>query len=360
MALVGGRLNMLAPVYHVLPLATIERERTLPVAGEVLAKLNQKVGPTDIIARATWAREHVLIDVARALSISPNAADRLLRVKEGERVPANTEIAISRGIISRTIRAPREGRVVVAGGGQVLMETGETSVELRSGLPGTVVQVIPYRGAIIRAVGALIQGTWGNGRIETGTLLNLTEKPDDVLDPARLDISLRGSIILAGLLGDTETLRAAADLPVRGLILSTIPPALIPAARQMRFPIVAIDGFGQSPMNSAAYKLLASSAKREATLNAEAFNRYTGARPEIIVPLPVSQEPPLPNDVDNLKEGQTVRLRREPHAGAIGTLTRFSPGLVTLPSGLRAPTAEVKLENEEQVIVPLVNLEIVG
>jgi hypothetical protein len=351
---------MLVPVYHALPLTTIERERTLPVAGEVTTKLNQKVGPTDVIAEGTWAREHVLIDVARALDISPNAADRLLRVKEGDKVSEGAEIAISKGIISRTIRAPRNGRVVVAGSGQVLMETGETSVALKAGLPGTVVQIIPARGAVIRTVGALIQGTWGNGRIATGTMLNLAENPDDVLTTARLDVSLRGSIILAGLLGDSETLRAAAELPVRGLILSSIPPALLPAAKKMHFPIVAIDGYGHFPMNSAAHKLLTSSAKREVTINAEAFNRYTGTRPEIIIPLPVSQEPPMPNDVDTLEVGQTVRLRRMPHASAIGTLTKLHPGLVTLPSGLRAPAGEVKLENEEQILVPLVNLEIVG
>lgn len=351
---------MLAPVSHILPLTTIERERALPISGEVVVKLNQKVSPTDVIAEATWARDHVLIDVARNLSISPNAADRLLRVKEGDKVSEGAEIAISKGIIPRTIHAPRSGRVVAAGGGQVLMETGQTTVELKAGLPGIIVQIVPYRGAIIRTVGALIQGIWGNGRIDTGVLLNLTEKPDDILIASRLDVSLRGSVILAGLLRDVETLRAAAEVPVRGLILSSISPALLPAAQQMRFPIVAIDGFGQVPMNSAAYKLLTSSVKRDATINAEVFNRYTGTRPEVIIPLPVSQEPSPPNDVETLEVGQTVRLRRAPHAGAIGTLANLSSGLVTLPSGLRAPAAEIKLENGEQILVPLVNLEIVG
>ena len=351
---------MLAPVNHILPLTTIERERVLPVAGEVIAKLNQKVTPTDAIAEATWSREHVLIDVARALSISANAADRLIRVKVDDKVAEGAEIAVGKGIISRTIRAPRGGRVVAAGGGQVLLETGDASIQLKAGIPGTVVHIIPNRGALIRTVGALIQGTWGNGRIETGLLLNLTEKPDDVLSASRLDVSLRGSIILGGLLKDAETLRTAAELPVRGLILSSISPGLLPAAQQMRFPIVAIDGFGQIPMNSAAYKLLTSNAKRDVTINAEAFNHYTGARPEVIIPLPVSQEPPTPTDVDTLEVGKTVRMRRAPHAGAIGTLTKLHPGLSSLPSGLRAKAATIKLENDEQILVPLVNLEIVG
>jgi len=351
---------MLAPVNHILPLTTIERERVLPVAGIVVAKLNQKVSSTDVIAEAIWSREHVLIDVARTLGITANAADRTILVKVNDKVSEGTEVAVGKGMFSSTLRAPREGRVVAVGGGQILMETGDASIRLRAGIPGTVVQIIPNLGAVIRAVGALIQGTWGNGRIDTGLLFNLTEKPDDVLTASRLDVSLRGSIILGGLLKDTETLRAAAELPVRGLILSSISPGLLPAAQQMRFPILAIDGYGQFPMNAAAYKLLTSNAKREVTLNAEGFNRYTGARPEIIIPLPVSQEPPAPNDVETLETGQTVRMRSAPHAGEIGTLARLRPGLSTLPSGLRAPAADVKLENGEQIIVPLANLEIVG
>jgi hypothetical protein len=351
---------MFAPVHHILPLTTIERERLLPVAGNVIAKLNQNVSSTDLIAEATWSREHLLIDVARTLGISANAADRLIHVKVNEKVSEETEIAVGKGFTSRTVRAPREGRVVAVGGGQVLLETGDASIQLRAGIPGIIVNIIPNRGARIRTVGSLIQGTWGNGRIETGLLFNLTEKPDDVLTAARLDVSLRGSIILAGLIRDAETLRAAADLPVRGLILSSISPGLLSTAQQMRFPILAIDGFGQIPMNSAAYKLLTTNIKRDVTLNAEAFNRYSGARPEIIIPLPVSQEPLPPTDVVTLETGQTVRLRRAPHAGEIGTLTKLHPGMSTLPSGLRAPAGDVKLENGEQILVPLVNLEIVG
>jgi hypothetical protein len=58
--------------------------------------------------------------------------------------------------------------------------------------------------------------------------------------------------------------------------------------------------------------------------------------------------------------GQTVRLRRPPNAGMIGSLASLPAGLSTLPSGLRAAAGEVKLENGETVIVPLVNLEVVG
>jgi hypothetical protein len=249
---------------------------------------------------------------------------------------------------------------MVVGSGQVLMEVGDTRVELRAGLPGLVTQVLPERGVVIRTAGALIQGVWGNGRIDNGLMVNLMQKPDEVLGAERLDVSLRGSVILGGHVRDMETLRAAAELPVRGLILSSLPSSLIVSAYQMRYPILVTDGFGAMPMNSAAFRLLTTNDKREATVNAEHFDRYNGNRPEVIIPLPVSTEPPEPNPFETFTVGQTVRLRRPPNAGMIGTLSNLPSGLSVLPSGLRAPSAEIKLENGEAVLVPLINLEVVG
>ncbi len=351
---------MLAPVTHILALTNIVRERVLPISGKVTGRLQQKVSATDIVAEATWAREHVLIDVARILRLTPNAADRLIKCKVGDKVAAGAEVAAGGGLIPRSVRAPKEGRVVAAGGGEVLLEVGETTLQLRAGIPGTVVQIVAERGVIIQTAGALIQGVWGNGRIDTGLMVNLADKPDGVLTPGRLDVSLRGSVILGGQVKDAETLQAAAELPVRGLILSSLFPSLLSAAREVRYPIVVTDGFGALPMNTAAYRLLSTNAKREVTLNAEPYDRYSGARPEIIIALPVSQEPIAPNEVEVFAPGQIVRLRRNPSMGAIGTLVELRPGLTLLTSGLRAPAAVVKIESGESVIVPLVNLEVVG
>ena len=351
---------MLAPVLHVLPLATITRERTLPVAGKVNVHVNQRVNPTDVIAEANYAREHVLLDVARTFGVSASAADKMIKVNQGDRVMQNAMIAESGGMFPRTIKAPRAGRVMVVGSGQVLMEVGDTRVELRAGLPGVVTQVLPERGVVIRTAGALIQGVWGNGRIDNGLMVNLMQKPDDILSGERLDVSLRGSVILGGHVRDVETLRAAAELPVRGLILSSILSSLLVTAYQMRYPILVTEGFGALPMNSAAYRLLTTNDKREATVNAEHFDRYNGNSPEVIIPLPVSSDPPEPNPFEMFTVGQTVRLRRPPNAGMIGTLSALPSGLSLLPSGLRAPAAEIRLENGETVLVPLVNMEVVG
>jgi hypothetical protein len=351
---------MLAPLLHILPLTTIVRERLLPISGTVLAKVNQKVSPTEVVAQANWAREHVLIDVANPLHLSTAAADRLIRCKVGDQLPAGAEVAARRGIMARSIRTPRPGRVVAVGGGEVLLETGETQIQLRAGMPGTVVQIVPDRGVIIQNHGSLIQGIWGNGRIETGMLVNVSEQADGQLSAANMDVGLRGSILLAGVCRDREALEAAGELPIRGLILASLDPTLLPYASQARYPIMLTEGFGAMPMNSAAYRLLSTNIKREVTLNAEVFDRYTGARPEVIIPLPVSQEPALPRDIEEFTAGQTVRMRRPPAMCAIGTIVSLRPGQTALTSGLHAAAAEVKMESGEVVLAPLVNLEVVG
>ena len=94
---------MLAPVLNILPLATIVRERTLPVAGKVNAHVNQRVSPTDVIAEASYSREHVLFDVARTFGVSVSAADKMIKVNANDRVMQGALVAESGGLMSRSI-----------------------------------------------------------------------------------------------------------------------------------------------------------------------------------------------------------------------------------------------------------------
>jgi hypothetical protein len=152
----------------------------------------------------------------------------------------------------------------------------------------------------------------------------------------------------------------ANELPIRGMILGSILPSLLPHAAKMSFPIIVIDGFGKQTMNNPAFKLLTSNAKREVSLNADLFNRHTGTRPEIIIPLPIAEVPDEPRKVQVFTPGLQVRMCRAPNMGEIGRLSYVGPGQTRLPNGLSALTGEVSLESGKKIIVPLANLEVIG
>lgn len=351
---------MQASVIHILPLTTIIRQRTLPVAGTVHVNVGQKVSPADVIAETTIAREHILIDIVQLLDVPVQKADRLIKVKRGDRLKKGTVIAEGGGLIARSIRAPRDGRVLAAGGGQVMLEVSTTNYELRAGYPGIVSKVIPDRGVLIQTSGALIQGVWGNGRMEYGLMFNLAETPDQILRPGDVDVSMRGSVILTGHVDEEKTLRNGAEIQLRGIITGSINPALLSLAMQMRYPIVVVDAIGTRGLDPVAYKLLTTNAKREVALNAEPLDRYAGTRPEVVIPLPVSQEPPIPDDVVTFAVGQQVRLLRAPKPGLVGSIANILPGLTALPNGMRVQAAEVRFEEGETLIVPLANLEVLA
>ncbi|HVN54485.1 MAG TPA: hypothetical protein VMT46_09150 [Anaerolineaceae bacterium] len=350
---------MLANVTHILPLTTIRRERVLPTAGRVVVRAAQKVAATDVIAEARLVTQHQVLDVSRGLGVSPDQAEKYITRKIGEDVSQGDVVAGPVGIFPRVIRTPKDGRVVAIGGGQVLIELESRPFELLAGIPGMVTDLIPDRGAIVETTGALIQGIWGNGQIDSGVLVALAQTADEELTAERFDVSMRGSILLGGTCTQADTLHAAAQVPLRGLVLGSMTGDLAPVALQLKIPILVLEGFGKLPINPAALKILTTNEKREIAVNACVWNRLTGERPEVVIHLPAAGPLATPREADIFAPGQTVRIVRSPNSAAAGTLVALRPGQTTFPSGIRAPGAAVKLENGDQVVVPLANLEVV-
>ncbi len=350
---------MLASVVYVLPLTTIRRERLLQVPGRLVVRQGQKVNPTDVIAEAEASPQHIMLDVARGLGLSRNEADKHIQRKAGDHVSQGDVIAGPVGFPRRVVRAPRAGQVVVTGSGQVFMEVENPPLVIQAGIPGMVISLLPERGATIETTGALIQGVWGNGLIDYGLMHVLAHKPEELLTSNQLDVSLRGSVILAGYCEDPEVLMAAEDLPARGLILASMTSSLIPYALKLSFPLLVVEGFGLLPMNTVAYNLLSTSDRREVALNAEPLDIYKNTRPEIVIPLPTSGKPPMPRETVMFSPEQQVRIVRAPYKSQIGKVVALHTGLEVFPTKVRSPAAEVRLENDEKVLVPLVNLEVI-
>jgi len=349
---------MLAPVIQISPVTKIRRHRELPVPGKIIVRQGQKVEALDIIADAILAPEHLMLDIARSLNVSTEKADDLIQRAAGETINKDDLIAGPVGITQRVVRAPRSGRIVVAGDGLVLLQVNSTPYEVHAGMPGTVTDLIPDRGAVVEATGALIQGVWGNGQTEFGLMQTKLESPDDQLTTDHLDVSLRGSIILGGYCADPQVFQKADEIPLRGLILTSMDSALIPFAQKAPFPILILEGFGFHPLSAIGYNVLTTNNGREISLNAQALDHYKGIRPEIVIPLDVSREPEdVSLAVEDFAPGHSVRVVRAPHIGKTGTIETLSHEPFQFPSGVRAFGADIVLSDNEHATVPLVNLE---
>lgn len=349
---------MLAPVLHVLPMTKIRRHRLLPVTGNILVRKGQTVTPTEVIGEANLEPHHILIDVALGLGVGMAEADKYIERNPGEKVSEGDVLAGPVGYGQRVIRAPSSGKILLSGRGKILIEEQVPPYQLLAGLPGEVISLIPGRGAVIESSGALVQGVWGNGKINSAEMRVLISQPEDVFSLDQIVDDFRDLIILTGFCGDERVLKSLAELPVRGLVLSSMAASMIPLAEEMPYPIIVLEGFGLLAMNSRAFNLLVTSNQREITINAEKLDTYQNQRPEIFITLPVKQMVQEPKEATTYSPGQRVRIVRAPYQAKIGTLVALRPGLERLPNGIQAPLAEVELAKDVRVKLPLANLEV--
>jgi hypothetical protein len=348
---------MLASVTHILPLTNIRRQRVLSSPGKVLVRVGQNVTASDSVAQALVPSGHTLLDLRRGLGMTKvSEVERCIVRQVGDRLEKGDVIAETGGLLARMVRAPVAGEVVSIGGGQVLLRTQNVPFEVLAGMNGTITELIPEMGAVVETNGALIQGVWGNGLIDSGLLLLVAKDPQDELTNQKVDVGMRGAVVLGGHCASADALRGCGDLPLRGLILSSMTADLIPLAASLKYPILVLDGFGKIPMNKLAFKLLSTSEKRDISINA-AFRPEAGERPELVIPLPASgQSAP---EADYFTPGQIVRVQGDPYTGKVGSIVQIRQGLVALPNGLKTVVADVQLDGETRVNIPLANLEVI-
>ncbi len=330
---------------HATLLATLRRQRLLPAPGTVVVEARQRVAANDVVARALVPEQHRMLDVARSLGLPADQADRALVKRDGDMVKAGEPIAERKALLGlwrRAARSPVDGRLVAAAGGKALVAAIPQPFELRARIPGTVVSILPDRGVVVEATGALLEGVWGNGRDDYAPLRSLGSQPDQALTAELIEPGLRGAIVAVGVLADLAALNQLAEIRVRGLLAGTLQAGLLARAQTLDFPVMVVEGFGASGFSAPAFGLVANNDGREAWLNAAAVDRFRGQRPELIVPLPgPGMPPPAPADGEALAVGKRVRVLRGPEAGRIGTVAELSPRLATLESGLRTRVAKV-------------------
>ncbi|MFQ5942987.1 MAG: hypothetical protein ACE5JF_05490 [Anaerolineales bacterium] len=338
----------------------VQRERKLEGPGVLTVRVREKVQSTDVIAEVQPQPRHHFLDLASALGVSDTEAARLLRVDLGSRVEAGQVLAGPAGIARRTVRAPANGKVISLSRGRVLFEAREGARTVHAGVPGEVSGSDGASSVVISAVGALVQGAWGNGRRGWGVLRDVGESRSARLEPSELDMILRGAVVLVGVVDNAQSLQQATEIPIRGLVSGSMASELIPIALHMPYPILLTEGFGDTPMNSPTYDLLSTNAGREANLEASLLEPYEPQQPDILIPLPATQELKRPERIVQLQPGVQVRALRAPHAGAVGNLLHLMPGVESFPSGILARSAMVELEGIGSVAMPLSNLEVIA
>ncbi|GAB4522846.1 MAG: hypothetical protein Fur0018_05140 [Anaerolineales bacterium] len=351
-------MSPLAQTSYILPLTVIRRKRALPIPGQVLVRQGQRVEPQTVVLQANLTPEHVLLNVAAGLGVPAAKATSWMQCHPGERLTQGDMIAASpKGLFQKVFRSPCDGKVMLVRGGMVLVEKEKEPTSLPAIYPGAVVDVVENNDVIIESSGALIECAWGNGKATAGVLRIAMNAADTVLQARDMDVSWRGAVVVSGTCKSVDVFSTGAETGIRGLVMGSMPPAMIPAAQKAPFPVLLTDGFGTQGMNLAAYELLSTSAERDVCLNGQPYHFHEGLRPEVFLPLPATKNllPPAPREY---APEDLVRVITPPHRGMTGHILRILPDAKAYPGGALAPSAQIRLPDGTQVILPLANIQL--
>lgn len=368
-----------APSLRVTSHATIRKERRLPIAGKVSAKVGDAVRAEDVVARAELPGDVATVNVVNLLGITPAELPKLMRKRVGEAVEREEVIAETKPFLKflRSVaRSPAQGTIETVSQitGQVLVRTPPKPVEVRAYVDGTVVEVWPGEGVCVEATGAFVQGILGIGGEVTGEIA-IGGGPEDLLTPESLKAQHAGKIVFGGALVTREVYDRATQIGVAALVCGGFNDAdlrallgydlgvAITGHEDVRPTLIITEGFGRIAMAKGTHALLASHAGARASANGATQIRAGVLRPEIIIPLaqgPGASAPSEPREAIGLTIGAPVRIIREPGFGRLGVVKSLPPEAQRIESEAKVRVVELQFPEGRTMMVPRTNVEVIG
>ncbi len=373
---------------------TIQSERRLPLAGDVLVEVGDRVFAEDVVAQTDLPGNVQMIHAANLMGTNASSVGKFMLKQIGDAVAHDEIIAQSNGFLGlfkSEVKSPIAGTVESISDitGQVIVRESPTPVQTKGYIDGKVVEVIPNEGAVVETWGTLIQGIFGIGGETVGTLQTIVSAPEMPLTADLIQSSHVDQILVGGSYVDYQTVEIAVNNGVRGIVCGSINDhdlhrllgyelgVAITGSEQVGITLIITEGFGEIAMAKQTFSLLSSRQGMKASINGATQIRAGVQRPEIIIPLAEvgienvlsdrettdsNSNPEVASALTSaaLEVGTPVRIIREPYFGQLGTVTDLLVEPQELETEASVRVLGVVLENQERVILPRANVEIIG
>ena len=367
------------PGLTVSPYTTVLKKRILPLKGEVVVSVGDKVEPDTVVARTDLPGKVHSKNVASDLGLPPGDIPAAMLKKEGESVQKDEIVAEQKsffGVFKSRSVAPVTGTIETISPitGQVLYREPPVPVEVSAYVRGFVKEVIPNEGVVVEAKGSFIQGIFGIGGETHGPIVMGAESPDAIMTPASLKPEHKGKILVGGKLVTLDAVRQAGKLGIAGIVVGGLNDddlramlgfdlgVAITGHEKIGTTLVITEGFGMIEMARKTFELLAKNAGNNASINGATQIRAGVIRPEVIIPMdgaPAGAEKSLLREAGMMEIGSLLRVIREPYFGAIGAVAELPAELTALESEAKVRVVNVKLRDGRVVTLPRANVELI-
>jgi hypothetical protein len=372
----SGEAHAYTPGLKVKRALVIEKLRRLPIPGEVLNKVGDKVNFDTKVARTEISGEPEIVKVVMILGVEAEDISRFMLKKPGDKVKKGENIAFYTsffGLIKKNVPSPRDGVIesVSEVTGQVIIRGQPIPIEVDAYLPGTIVNVIPREGAVVQTRGAFIQGIFGIGGEVHGEIKVVTADNEEVVTQEKIGPDCKGKVLIGGSLVTLEAMKKAAEVGASALVVGGVRHqdlttftgqeigVAITGQEEVGFTLIITEGFGKMNMSASTFKLLKSFEGFLACVNGATQIRAGVLRPEIIIPHEEKLEEKGEAFAMGMVPGTPVRIIRQPHFGAIGVVDSLPVELQAMESESMVRVLTVKLSDGAIATVPRANVEII-